>query len=208
MNKLKYRKICRKIRTSLNKDDVREASKIVSENLIRYVEKYVSTKEKINQLSQVFLYYPMDNEIDIFGQGFFLGKKNIPIYLPRCLNESDLEFRCFDSIESLQKDRRDFLVPNLDALLGVPNKSTLIVVPCLGVSRRGNRIGYGKGYYDRYLDKHRAQLNQKLIVCVCYGKILELLDNAEKNRDQYWDIWDYRPGVVITENETIEVVKQ
>ena len=34
----------------------------------------------------------------------------------------------------------------------------LVIVPLLAVDERGNRLGYGGGYYDRYLDKHSKSL--------------------------------------------------
>lgn len=36
------------------------------------------------------------------------------------------------------------------------NKVDLILVPLLGADLNGNRLGYGKGYYDRFLEKVTA----------------------------------------------------
>jgi 5-formyltetrahydrofolate cyclo-ligase len=48
------------------------------------------------------------------------------------------------------------------------HKFDLIVVPMLGYNKRGYRIGYGGGHYDRFL----ASQSQALTVGLCYGENL------------------------------------
>ena len=38
----------------------------------------------------------------------------------------------------------------------------LVIMPCLAVDKERNRIGYGKGYYDRYLEKQKDLLTVAL----------------------------------------------
>ncbi len=38
----------------------------------------------------------------------------------------------------------------LDSPSALNDEKSLILVPCLAVSKSGNRLGYGGGYYDRY----------------------------------------------------------
>jgi 5-formyltetrahydrofolate cyclo-ligase len=65
---------------------------------------------------------------------------------------------------------------------------SLAVVPCLCCDRDGNRLGYGKGYYDKYLASSKAD-----IVALC----------REENICAYGDIsplpHDARAGAVVTE---------
>lgn len=53
----------------------------------------------------------------------------------------------------LKSKGRLHLVPyKIDALITVPIESIdVILVPALGFDNRKHRIGYGKGYYDRFL---------------------------------------------------------
>ncbi len=44
----------------------------------------------------------------------------------------------------------------------------IIVVPGLGFTRRGQRIGYGKGYYDRYLKLARSRQPKLITVGLCF----------------------------------------
>jgi 5-formyltetrahydrofolate cyclo-ligase len=43
-------------------------------------------------------------------------------------------------------------LPSAERLL--PSSATLVVVPALAIDARGFRIGYGKGFYDRFLAAH------------------------------------------------------
>ena len=36
-------------------------------------------------------------------------------------------------------------------------RQDLIVVPCCTADREGNRLGFGRGYYDRFLEKSDAE---------------------------------------------------
>ena len=58
---------------------------------------------------------------------------------------------------------------------------TLILVPALGVDRKGHRIGFGKGHYDRFL----AQLNPK--TCITMGVVYDACLRDALPQDP-WDV--------------------
>lgn len=39
-----------------------------------------------------------------------------------------------------------------------PNKIDLVIAPCLSMDKHGNRIGYGGGYYDRFLKDYKRRV--------------------------------------------------
>ena len=45
----------------------------------------------------------------------------------------------------------------------------VILVPCLAFDQRGFRLGYGKGFYDRYLNKYSKKFNNILTVGVAFS---------------------------------------
>jgi 5-formyltetrahydrofolate cyclo-ligase len=79
----------------------------------------------------------------------------------------------------------------------IVNKSEidLVFVPAIAFDRHGYRIGYGKGYFDRYL----AGLDQKKAVGLAYeSQITDKLPIAE---------FDLPVGMIVTEKEIINIVR-
>jgi 5-formyltetrahydrofolate cyclo-ligase len=77
--------------------------------------------------------------------------KNKNIYLPR-VNGDDLEIiKYYPGI--LHKGSYDIMEPEGNDTVS-PEILDLIIVPGVAFDRKGNRIGRGKGYYDRFLCQH------------------------------------------------------
>lgn len=69
-------------------------------------------------------------------------------------------------------------------------KIDLVIVPGVAFDRKGNRIGRGKGHYDRFLPKVKAP---KAGVCFDF----QLLDHVPT------DPWDIKMDMIISENDLI-----
>ena len=66
------------------------------------------------------------------------------------------------------------------------------VVPFLAVDRQGNRLGYGKGYYDRFLKNSNAKR-------VAYGYGFQILNGVPHEE------WDEKMDIIVTDEEIIKV---
>ena len=76
------------------------------------------------------------------------------IALPRVIGAGKpLEFRAWHPEDELEKDALGIATPKQDALVLTPS---LLLIPLLAFDDRGNRLGYGSGYYDRTLEALRA----------------------------------------------------
>ena len=71
----------------------------------------------------------------------------------------------------------------------------LIIVPALAFDIVKNRIGFGGGYYDKFLHKIRKNHNNPLIIGICYD--FQLLDNIPS------EIHDVKVDFVITEKRSL-----
>ena len=58
-----------------------------------------------------------------------------------------------DSLEDLEDGSYGIQEPRNDAVRIQPEEIDLAVIPCCTCSQTGRRLGYGGGYYDRYLGR-------------------------------------------------------
>ena len=123
--------------------------KIASKKIQKRLKKIGTfrTAEKIGA------YYPIGSEIltqDIIQELLSDGKD---VFLPKVLGK-DIEFRKITDFLSLERGSFDILEPKEDCIKD--NDLDVILVPTVGISPKGVRLGYGYGYYDRFLAGHQT----------------------------------------------------
>ena len=95
-------------------------------------------------------YYPSNYEVDILNFLEEASKKKFKIVLPVIKSSNKMSFKSWIFKEPLYVSKFGILEPNN---LGKEIIPDLIMVPLVAFDRKLNRIGYGKGYYDRSLQK-------------------------------------------------------
>ncbi|HMJ69829.1 MAG TPA: 5-formyltetrahydrofolate cyclo-ligase [Cyclobacteriaceae bacterium] len=79
---------------------------------------------------------------------------NIRMIIPRVNEGGSLDHIYFEGLHQLKQSSLGILEPSE----GVPanvNKIDMVIVPLVAVDVEGNRVGYGKGYYDKFLKECR-----------------------------------------------------
>lgn len=107
---------------------------------IRHSKTYTDAKN-------VMIFYPKKFEINLLN----LLSDNKKFYLPR-VNGEDLVVCPYKNGDELKKSDFGVLEPitqNID-----PSELDLVIVPALAVDKSHNRLGYGGGFYDRFLAKY------------------------------------------------------
>ncbi|MCQ2739479.1 MAG: 5-formyltetrahydrofolate cyclo-ligase [bacterium] len=133
--------------------------KLVS-NLIIY--KLLELAEYKNA-HNIMIFYPLPNEIDLLE---LTKDKTKNFYLPKICGD---ELLCcpYDNSTKLQLSSFKTLEPTTKPC----NKENLdlIIVPALACDKKNYRLGYGKGFYDRFL----KDLTAIKIVCIPQKLVLE-----------------------------------
>lgn len=105
----------------------------------------------------LFAYDPLSHEIDIMPLLRLCLAEGRRLALPRTLPRGVMHFHLVRSLDELTVGRMGIREPDANAEPVLPEEGTLILVPALAYDRQGYRIGYGGGYYDRYLRTHPAR---------------------------------------------------
>lgn len=120
----------------------------------------VERDEVFQQAGTVLAYWSMDDEVythDFVNK--WAGSKTL--LLP-CVKGDELELRYFDGEERLQPGEGYAIPEPVGELFTDWGKIDLILVPGVAFDKSGNRLGRGKGYYDKVLKQTGAY---KLGVC-------------------------------------------
>lgn len=111
----------------------------------------------------VLMYAPTGEEIDILPLANIAFERGKRVAFPRCdtVNRT-MTYRFVKSLDDLKPDAYNIREPGPDAEIYDPVSDcspAICFVPGLVYDRRGYRLGYGKGFYDRYLgDFHGGTL--------------------------------------------------
>ena len=115
-------------------------------------QKVLIQKEFID-CENLLIYSSYDTEVgtkQIMEEAWKKGKK---VFCPRVLSEGKMEFYRITSFEELTEGYKGIKEPSGNDLF--TEKNGLMILPMTGFDILKNRLGYGKGYYDRYLAAKR-----------------------------------------------------
>ena len=141
MNKSEIRKKLLKARKlNNNKNLVVKFSNIVK----------ILKKEKVNK-KIIGGYYPYNYEVDPTKILNKLEKLGYQISLPKIKKNNQMDFLYWSTKEPLSINKYGIPEPSSDQIV----YPSILLVPLVAFDNHLNRIGYGGGYYDRYIKKEK-----------------------------------------------------
>ena len=144
MNKAELRKMIRKSLGDLTPEYKEEADKKIFEN--------IKTLPEYDSAQTVFCFVGTKDEIntsllieDILNE----GKK---VCVPLCTEKGIMTAKKITDLDALTEGTYGIMEPCDDAETVLPEDIDFAVIPCVTCNKRGQRLGHGGGYYDRYLE--------------------------------------------------------
>ncbi len=168
-----------KLRKSMLSDEVKKKGKTIVEQLI--------DSSYYRVCHSLFTYVSHDNEVDtvsIIHQAWQDGKD---VYVPKVIGQGQMLFYRITSMDDLAVGKYGILEPRTK-IEHTPMDDSLFIMPGVVFDKYKNRIGYGGGFYDRYLAKLDEQ---PILVALCYDNqlVTSLLP----------DPYDIKPDYILTE---------
>lgn len=96
------------------------------------------------------LYCSLPDEVDTHEMIKTLKEMGKKILLPAVVSDTEMELRLYESDNDLQIGKFNIMEPVGKAFNNV-EEIDVMIIPGMGFDRQGNRLGRGKGYYDRFL---------------------------------------------------------
>ena len=106
----------------------------------------------------IMIFYPTKYEVNLLELMSFSDKK---FFLPR-VKEMELEVCEFSEESELKKSEFNILEPITNPVQ--PSLLDLVIVPALMADKKGYRLGYGGGFYDRFLSENKWQFKTIVVI--------------------------------------------
>ena len=129
--------------------------------LIRLIKK--KYKKKHVSLSS---YYPASFEVNVLKLFETAIINKLKILLPVLVGNNAMHFYEWEKNDVLQINQFGMLEPALLSRHIVPD---IMLVPLLAYDNQNNRLGYGGGFYDRYLNKYLKTHNNILTIGIAFS---------------------------------------
>jgi 5-formyltetrahydrofolate cyclo-ligase len=104
----------------------------------------------------IYLYHPLQGEPDLLS---FLAGSRFHIALPRVQIGKNMTFHLWSPGDELMESPLGLMEPPSTAIELVPRTGDVAVVPSIAIDQDGRRLGFGGGYYDRWLSRYRRELS-------------------------------------------------
>lgn len=160
--KLQLRSKYKKIRQNMTKEKKQQLDIALYENFVSNIE--------YRQAKTILAFVSKDIEVDtteIIKKAF---SDNKTVAVPLCNTEEKLmDYYVINSFDDLEKGSYGLLEPIKERCEKVTDfSSSICMVPGLVYDQCGYRLGFGKGYYDRFLTDYHG-----VTVGVCYSRCIE-----------------------------------
>lgn len=163
MDKSEFRKISLKKRAELFSDasEKEQADIRIYNNIL--------TSDILKGIKQVLVYVSYRHETDTLRLIDYLLSENVRVAVPRCRKEGMMDFFVMNSLSELKPSAMGIPEPEYTESSMVRDFSdTLCIVPGTAFDLKGNRTGYGGGYYDRFISAEKDIITAGL----CYHSLV------------------------------------
>lgn len=150
-----YIKDILKKRKQLSVNEHKDFSNKICQSIKR-LEEYIAAKN-------ILIFYPYLNEVDVLSIAKEALKEEKNVFFPKVTDSTSMDFIKVMDLEDFKEGYKGIWEPVGKEVFSknTISQPTLMILPGSAFDFCGNRTGYGKGYYDRYLEQ-------------CYDKITKI----------------------------------
>jgi len=165
-----------------------------AQKLGRIISERISQTDEFKRADTLLLFYPVGSEINLLPLFDIARTMNKRVAFPCCKANGVMIFRYTDELNELTASSYNIPEPSEECQEVTEFDGSLCITPALAFDTQGFRIGYGGGYYDRFLVGYSG-----VSIGVAYdGMIVDSLPRGE---------FDLSVDMIITERRTLSCKK-
>ena len=182
--KTKYRQSILQKRNSLGPSEV--------SNLSNTILKNADLELSLSAIKTLGSYFSSNNEVDLEALTEMRLKRNLLTTFPRVEPNHSMSLIAPKDFQKLNKNKFEIFEPSDgDEINSIDHE--IIIIPTVGVDQNGYRLGYGGGFYDRFLESVTQKNKRPLLVGLIYD--FQFID------DSINELHDIKLDIVFSEHQ-------
>ena len=127
-------------------------SETVRMEMSQQISQFLDEIPEFIQAKSVFCYISYLDEVETHSliSGFL--EHDLALAVPKIVSKTEMQAISLTDLSNLEPDKMGILTPKSCQL--APNSFDIAITPGLGFTENGDRLGYGRGYYDRWFAKN------------------------------------------------------
>lgn len=130
----------------------RQFTQIQLDELSRMIIQRLLHSDRVKNAQTIILYYSLHDEVNTHHLIDLLSETGKKILLPYVKDDTEMELREYGGPDDLRKGCYGIMEPTGNTFTNLETID-VAVIPGMSFDSNGNRLGRGKGYYDRFLKK-------------------------------------------------------
>ena len=121
----------------------------------RQISHFLLEIDEFRQANTVFCFISYLDEVDTHGLINEFLERGLTLAVPKIVGKTEMHSVRLRDWSELTPDRLGILTPKSDEIVSGP--FDLVVTPGVGFTAQGDRLGYGRGYYDRWFAQNQVK---------------------------------------------------
>lgn len=184
--KIQLRKLMKLNRDRINQTEKNKLDELIFHNIINN-EIFIKAK-------CIFIYVSFKSEVDTYRIINYAIKQQKKVCVPKVISlDEGMKAVLITDLKQLKENSMGILEPEADDE-SIPENIDLVIMPGLAFDLKGGRLGYGGGFYDRFMQKIGGKVSH---IALSYE--FQILDNIPMGE------FDIPVDGIITEKRTYTI---
>jgi 5-formyltetrahydrofolate cyclo-ligase len=119
------------------------------------ITQFLHEIDEFNRAKSLFCYISYLSEVETSSLISHFLERNLTLAVPKIMGKTEMLAIQLTNLSDLEPDKMGILTPKSNQ--ATPTPFDIAITPGVGFTTRGERLGYGRGYYDRWFSKNKVK---------------------------------------------------